>query len=218
MCSTSQTDHRGGVRLVFIETRGNVISKRADRGQLCGQMGDKTMKRLNLRLFTILAVALLAVSAVVAQDKKMDMKTMPMDGMDMAKMHADGHHALMMAYHHNAVAFTRTLWGMAADGKIEDINLARAAFAEIKRSLEKMDEIHKMHMASMPKMDTAMMEKMKPMMEKMESEKAALMGHIQALENALQTGSPSAQEIEMHSATLLLKLEKMDMPEKKMAM
>ncbi len=96
--------------------------------------------------------------------------------------------------------------------------MARAAFAEVKRSLEKMDEIHKMHMSKMGKMDPAMMEKMKPMMEKMESDKAALKGHVQSLESVLQGNSPSAQEIEMHAAALLLRLEKMRMPEKKMDM
>ena len=175
------------------------------------------MKQMNLRLLTLFAAALLAASSAFAQDKKMDMP-MPKDGMDMAKMHADGHHALMMAYHHNAMAFTRILWEMAADGKIENIDLARAAFAEIKESLERMDEVHKMHMSKMAPMDAAMMEKMKPMMAKMESEKAALMGHVQALGNALQGSSPSAQEIEIHAAVLLLKLEKMAADEKKMAM
>jgi len=173
------------------------------------------MKHTNLIITTILAVILLSASSAFGQDKKMDM---PKDGMDMAKMHADGHHAMMMAYHHNAMAFTKALWDMTADGKIEDINMARAAFAEMKRSLEKMDEIHKMHMTMMPKMDSAMMEKMKPMMEKMDAEKAALKGHVQALESALQSNSPNAPEIEMHAAAILLRLEKMDMPEKKMAM
>jgi hypothetical protein len=123
-----------------------------------------------------------------------------------------------MAYHHNALAFTRALWEMTSDGKIENINMTRAAFAEIKRSIEKMDEIHQMHMSTMGKMDAAMMEKMKPMMEKMEAEKAALKGHVQALESALKGNSPSAQDIEMHAAALLLKLEKMGMPKKKMDM
>lgn len=176
------------------------------------------MKRTNLMIFAALAVVLLTVSGVFAQDKKMDMKPMPKDAMDMSKMHADGHHALMMAYHHNAVAFTRALWEIAADGKLENVDIARAAFAEIKRSLEKMDEIHKMHMSKVGKMDAAMMETMKLMMDKMEAEKAALKGHVQALENALQANSPSAEEIEMHTAALLLKLEKMGMAEKKMAM
>jgi len=160
----------------------------------------------------------LTVTAVLAQDKKMDMKPMPKDDMNMARMHADGHHALMMAYHHNALAFSRALWEMTADGKIENLDLARAALAEIKRSIEKMDEIHQMHMGAMGQMDAAMMEKMKPMMEKMEAEKAALKGHVQALESALQRSSPSAQEIEMHAATLILMLERMDKSEMKMPM
>jgi hypothetical protein len=173
------------------------------------------MKNTYLIITTILAVILLSASAAFGQDKKMDV---PKGDMDMAKMHADGHHTLMMAYHHNAMAFTKALWDMTADGKIEDINMARAAFAEMKRSLEKMEEIHQMHMSTMPKMDAAMMEKMKPMMEKMEAEKAALKGHVAGLESALQGNSPNVQEIEMHSAAILLRLEKMDMPEKKMDM
>lgn len=158
---------------------------------------------------------LLAVSAVFAQDKKMDM---PKGAMDMAAMQRGGHHALMMAYHHNAMAFTKALWEMSASGKIDDVELARAAFGEVKRSIEKMDEIHKMHMSKMGKMDSAMMEKMKPMMAKMEADKAALMGHVQALDNALQANSPSAPEIEMHAAAILLRLQKAAMPEKKMEM
>jgi len=63
-----------------------------------------------------------------------------------------------------------------------------------------------------------MMEKMKPMMEKMEAEKAAVKGHLQALESALSSSTPSAPEIEMHAATLLMKLEKMGMSGKKMEM
>jgi hypothetical protein len=173
------------------------------------------MKNTNLIRSTVLAIMLLSVSAVFAQDKKMEM---PKGGMDMAAMHKDGHHALMMAYHHNAMAFTKALWDMSADGKIDDIELARAAFAEVKRSIEKMDEIHKMHMSRMGKMDSAMMEKMKPMMAKMEADKAALMGHVQSLDNALKGNSPSASEIEMHAAAILLRLQKAAMPEKKMEM
>ncbi len=57
---------------------------------------------------------LLSVSSVMAQDKKMDMKPMPKDGMNMAEMHKDGHHAIIMAYRHNALAFTKALWEMTA--------------------------------------------------------------------------------------------------------
>jgi hypothetical protein len=177
-----------------------------------------SMKYINSIICSVVAVIVLSAGGVFAQDKKMDLKPMPKGEMEMAAMHKDGHHALMMAYHHNALAFTRALWEISSDGTIENIHITRAAFSEVKRSIEKMDEIHKMHMSTMGKMDAAMMEKMKPMMEKMEAEKASVRGHIQALESALNGNAPSALEIEMHAATLLMKLEKMGRPETKMQM
>ncbi|CAN5391794.1 hypothetical protein BH10ACI2_BH10ACI2_21870 [soil metagenome] len=160
----------------------------------------------------------LSVGLVNAQDKKMEMKPMPKAEMDMAEMHKSPHQKMMMAHVQTALAFTRSLWDMSSDGKIEDIALARAAFSEIKRSMEKADEIHKMHMASIGKMDAAMMEKMKPMMEKMAAENAVIMMHLSMLDKALQATSPDAQEIAMHTAFLILKFEKMSMPEMKMEM
>lgn len=167
---------------------------------------------------TVILVVLLSVSAVFAQDMKMDMSKMPKDDMKMAEMHKDGHHALMMAYQHNALGFTKALWDMVSDGKLENVDLARAAFAEIKRSLEKSEEVHQMHEKTMGKMDAAMMEKMKPMMDKMAAEKAALDVHIMMLDKAMKANSPDAHEVEMHVSVILLKLEKMNMPEKKMDM
>ena len=168
------------------------------------------MKKQNLIIWIVMMVILLSASTVFAQEK-MDMKPMPKDKMNMDEMHKSPHHKMMMAYHHNAIAFTQALWDMSSGGKIEDIDLARSAFGEIKRSLDRMEEIHKTHMAGMGKMDPAMTEKMKPMMEKMEAENAALKGHVQALEKVLQANSPSASEVEMHAAVILLRLKKMDM-------
>lgn len=177
------------------------------------------MKNRTLIITAIFSVIVFSASSMFAQQRKpMPVKPMPMDGRDMPMMPKDGHQALMMAFHHNAMAFTRALWEMSSDGSIENVDLARAAFAEIKRSLEKMEEVHQIHKSTMGKMDPAMMEKMKPMMEKMEAEKAALKGHIQALEAAMQSGAPRAQEVEMHTAAILLRLEKMNRPEMKMPM
>jgi len=177
------------------------------------------MKNTKLIIAAIFAVILFSAGSMFAQPKKpMPMKPMPMEGMDMPMMPKDGHQALMMAFHHNAVAFTRALWEMSSEGSIQNVELARAAFAEVKRSLEKMEEVHQMHKSTMGKMDPAMMEKMKPMMEKMEAEKAALKGHIQALEAVMQGASPRASEIEMHAAAILLRLEKMNRPQMKMPM
>jgi hypothetical protein len=178
-----------------------------------GRVGEVSMKYISSTIWSVFAVIIFLVGATAAQDKKAAMKPMPKDKMTMAAMHKDGHHTLMMAYHHNAVAFTRALWELSSDGTIE-LDAGRAAFAEIKRSMDKMDEIQKTHMAAMGKMDAAMMEQMKPMMEKMDAEKAAVKRHLQSLESALGASAPNAQEIEMHSAALLMKLEKMGMPEK----
>ncbi len=169
--------------------------------------GDEKMKKQNLVM--CLVVIILAVSGIFAQDSKMDMKMM-----DMTEMMKSPHKTVMMAYRQNALSFARVLWDLSSDGKIEDVDLARNAFAELKRSMEKMDEIHKSKMIKMDKMSPEMTEKMKPMMEKMNAEKAAVMVHINALEKALQANSPNAQEVEMHSAALVMQFEKMKMPVK----
>ena len=72
------------------------------------------MKFINSILCSMVAIIVLSGGATFAQDKKMNMKPMPKGEMDMASMHKDGHHVLMMAYHHNAVAFTRALWQCSA--------------------------------------------------------------------------------------------------------
>ena len=176
------------------------------------------MRKQTLMIGAIVMAILLSVCAVFEQDNKMDMSKMPKGEMNMAEMHKDGHHMLMMAHQRNAMAFTRVLWDMTSDGKIEDIGMARAAFAEIGHCMEKMDEIHKMHMSGMAKMDPAMMEKMKPMMEKMQAEGAVMKMHMMMLGKALQASAPDAQEVSMHAAWILLRLEKMNMPEMKMEM
>ncbi len=162
-------------------------------------------------MWAAMMFVLLSATAVFAQDKKMDMKPMAAMDMKMGDMHKSPHHKMMMAYHHNAIAFAQALWDMSSNGKIEDIELARNAFGEIKRSLDAMEAIHTTHMAKMGKMDAAMTEKMKPMMEKMEAEGAAIKLHMTMLGTALQSSSPDAQEISMHAGWLLLKLGKMDM-------
>lgn len=166
--------------------------------------------RILVLSFTVLFIAL-SSNLVFGQNKMPgDMKMPDM----MAEMMKSPHHKIMMAYRENALSFTKVLWEMSSDGKIEDVDLTRNAFAELKRSMEKMEEIHKSQMSKMGKMDAAMMEMMKPMMEKMNAEKAALMVHVTALEKALQSNSPNAMEVEMHSAAIVMQFEKMKMPDK----
>ena len=57
--------------------------------------------------------------------------------MDMAEMMKSPHHIVMMAYQQNAASFAKVLWDLSSDGKIQDVDSARNAFAELKRSAEK---------------------------------------------------------------------------------
>ena len=166
------------------------------------------MKKQMLVIWTAIIVGLLSVGSIAAQDgKKMKM--------DMAAMMKSPHHTVMMAYRQNVLTFAKSLRDMTAGGKLEDVDLARNAFAEIKHSMEKMDEIHQ---SQMGKMKPEMMTMMKPMMEKMQAENMPVKEHITALENALQVAAPNAMDVNKHAAALVMQLEKMDKSDKKMKM
>ena len=159
----------------------------------------------------VMMFAVATATTAFAQDKKMDMKPMPAMDMGMEEMHKSPHHKMMMAYHHNAIGFTQALWDMSSGEKIEDIELARNAFNELKRSLDRMEEIHQTHMASMGKMDAAMMEKMKPMMDKMKADGAVMKSYVMMLDKILKAKNPDVREVEMHAAVILMRLKKMSM-------
>ncbi len=166
------------------------------------------MKKQILMIGTVILVVLLSISSIFAQDSGMKK-------MDMAAMKKSPHHLVMMSYQHNLLTFSKALHDMSKGGKLEDVDLARNAFAEIKRSMEKMDEVHQSHMG---KMSADMMTMMKPMMKKMQSENTMVNAHITALENALQMTTPNVTDVNKHATALVLQLEKMDKSNKKMKM
>ena len=112
------------------------------------------------------------------------------------------------AERHRDTSYVWTLSKEDPSRRAYTTGVALQAFAEVKRSMEKADEIHKTHMGGMDKMDAAMMEKMKPMMDKMVVENAVLMMHMSMLDKALQASTPDSQEVAMHTAYLILKFEK----------
>lgn len=173
------------------------------------------MKKQLLMILTTVLITLIGGAGIFAQDGDKKMKG---GGDMMTKMHKGAHHKMMTAHRQNVLNFAKTLRDMAAGGKIEDVELARSAFAEIKRGMEKMEDIHQSHMG---KMSAEMRERMKPMMEKMQADKASMKEHIAALEKALQSATPDAGEVEKHAAAIVEQIEKkkgMKMPGKKMNM
>ena len=166
------------------------------------------MKKQILVIWTAIVTVLLCGGGIAAQNgKKMNI--------DMEAMKKSPHHLVMMAYQNNVLTFAKTVRDMTKDGKLEDVDLARNAFAEIKRSMEKMDDMHQSHMS---KMKPEMMTMMKPMREKMQAEKAIVKEHILALEKTLQADKPDAREVAKHAAALVSQLEKMDKSDQKMKM
>ena len=163
--------------------------------------------------FMWIAVLIILGTAGVtlSQEKKAATTKMPKEGMQMTDMSKDPHHMVGMAYKENALSFAKALRDMSARGKIEDVSLARTALDEIKRSMDKMDELHKSHMG---KMSPEMATKMKPMMDKMLADMAAAKQHVTALETALGTDSPSAGDVHTHAAELADQLEKMGVESK----
>lgn len=158
-------------------------------------------------LITLIAI-IFCVGGISAQ--KGDMAKMDMSG-----MMKNPHHALMMAYRDSARSFSEALRTMAQTGMLTDVDAARSVLAEVKRSVEKMEEIHS---SQMGKMTPEMMTKMKPMMEKMQIEQTAAKQHIAALETLLQAVMPDAKEVETHAAALAAQFAKMPMMDEKMKM
>jgi hypothetical protein len=119
----------------------------------------------------------------------------------------------MTVYRKNLSNFAETLRDMAKDSENFNLNFAKAILSDIKRSSEMMDMVHQDQMS---KMDSKMMEKMAPMMEKMKQQKTELDHHIMALEKEINADSVNIKEIEKHAAAIteLLSEKKMDKMEK----
>lgn len=173
------------------------------------------MKKQIMLVCAVIAISLFTGASATAQgDKKMATGEMDMDA-----MHKSPHHLLMMAHHHSGMAFATLLRDMTKDGRLADVEVARNAFAEIKHCMDQMDMIHRMHMTGMSK---EMAAKMKPWMAemkpKMDAEKAAIDEHIAGLQKAFQMDAPDAAVVQKHAAELVMVLEKMMAPAKKMDM
>ncbi len=167
------------------------------------------MKRQMLVIGSVLLTLLLFVGAVGAQDANKRMK------MDMSAMNGNPHSKVMMAYRQNVAAFAMALREMTKDGKLADIELARGAFGEIKRSLERMDAIHQ---SQLDMMSPEMREMSKPQMEKMESQRALVNGRVLGLETALGATSPDAGLIYRQASELLLQMKRMGKGDNRMKM
>lgn len=166
---------------------------------------------MKIRLLTAVATLFVFAGISFAQDTNHKMKDMDMkmgEKPEMSEMMKSPQHKLMMAYHKNIVTFAKTLQEMAKDSQSVDADSAKMIVSEIKRSSEMMDKIHSDHLS---KMDSAMKEKMAPMMEHMKMKKAELDHHVMALEKSVSSASIDSKDVEKHASAIVDMLEDMKM-------
>jgi len=162
---------------------------------------------------TILAViALMLFSAVgaLAQTEHQHGTQKPiqhdMSKMDMSKMVNEPHHALAMAYMQTLGTFAKTLHNQAEGGSPLNAKFARAAVAEIKRSLDQMEEHHGEHMKMMSE---EMRSHMAAMMKDMETHRSMLKDAVSALEKDVKADQPDSKQVAADSANVLKHLDEM---------
>lgn len=144
---------------------------------------------------------------------KMPQQQEAMKGMDgMGGMMGGPHHVLAMAYRDNLATFARALQGQVARSKKVDLDLARPAVAEMRRSFNQMQQHHQAQM-------TMMADHAKPpmsgSMQHMETHVSALNEHLTALEAELNAGTPDPKKVTEHATEILKQADGMSaMPAK----
>ncbi len=129
-----------------------------------------------------------------------------MDMPGMAAMPSGPHHALVMAYRDNLTTFTRALQGNVVRSKAVDLDLARPAVSEMRRSFDQMRTHHK---AQMTMMHDQMQPPMMAMMQDMEQHLTAVGTHLTALEADLQVSTPDHAKVSVHTAAILTECDGM---------
>ena len=132
---------------------------------------------------------------------------------------ANPHQALAMAYRDNMIAFATLMRTQATEGKSVDVDIARAAMTEMRRSFDKMKEHHEAFALAA---DDATKARMAAMEHPMATHLASLGEHLTALEDVVNSTTPNAAGVIAHSSAILKECEGMsamhDMKKNGMAM
>lgn len=124
-----------------------------------------------------------------------------MKGMEgMSGMMEGPHHVLAMAYRDNLAMFARALQGQVARSKTVDLELARPAVAEMRRSF---DQMRQHHQAQMTMTGDTTKPAMSGTMPHMETHLTAVSGHLTALESEANASTPDPKKVSEHTAEIL---------------
>jgi hypothetical protein len=135
-------------------------------------------------------------------------KAMP-QAMRMSAMMKGPHQVLAMAHRDNIAAFARALRGHLASSTAVDLELARPAVAEMRRSF---DQLKAHHQAQMMMMHDSTRTAMPESMRHMETHLTALGEHLSALESDLSGSTPVQSSVSEHTAMILKECAGMSSP------
>lgn len=161
-------------------------------------MKNRTVASLSmiLALGALTTVAASTEQAPATKPKMHDKMDMSHDKMGMShdqmKMASEPHHVLAMAYHQNLAAFSKALHEQTMNAGPLNLEFARAAVSEMRRSFDQMKQHHQEHMKGMSADKHA---KMTGMMEKMGSGQAEMNTQITDLEQELRAATPDAKKV-----------------------
>lgn len=125
-----------------------------------------------------------------AMHDKMDMAHGPM------MMAIEPHHVLAMAYHQNLAAFAKALHDQTAPAGPLNVDFARAAVSEMRRSFVQMKQHHQEHMQGMSADMRAKMDpRMSGMMDKMKTHETEINGQLTALEQEIALKAPDPKMV-----------------------
>ena len=138
------------------------------------------------------------------QEGKKDMKGMQgMQGMHgMHGMMGGPHHVLAMAYRDNLATFAKALQGQVTRTKSVNLEMARPAVAEMRRSY---DQIREHHQAQMKMMGDHTESPMPGNMKHMETHLTSLDEHLSALESEIGASMPDYRKVMEHTTEILKK-------------
>lgn len=116
------------------------------------------------------------------------------------------HHVLAMAYHQSLVVFAKALQNQTQKAGSVDVEFARAAVSEMRRSHGEMKQHHQGHMRTMSAEMTATMS---GMMQRRETHEAELNTRLTALEQEVQSATPDAKRVSTLAASVHSHLDAM---------
>jgi hypothetical protein len=122
------------------------------------------------------------------------------DMQGMSDMMEGPHHVLAMAYMDNLATFARALGAQVTKSKTVNLDLARPAVAEMRRSFDQMKQHHQ---AQMTMMGDQTKPPMSEMMQQMETHLAALSEHLTALESEVNASTPDPKKVAEHTSEIL---------------